>query len=271
MNDKAMMANNTPETNTQATDLLGVNLRGQHVVLMGTGGIGAEVARICQALDAKLTLVDRRIPAEMRETYSAHRWIEADITDAQALAKVAELLSGADALVVTSAVCPEESAQRWDDEDWHQRFGDVFQINVEAPMRLSQAFLAAHSQHANSTAAEAAGIRSRARIVLVGSMAGRMGGLVAGPQYAASKGALHTFVRWLALRAAPLGISVNGVAPGVTLTPMIDGRHFDASRIPAGRAAQPLEIARVVTFLASPASSYMHGQVVDVNGGAWIG
>lgn len=273
MNDKAMMANNTSETDTQATDLLGVNLRGQHVVLVGTGGIGAEVARICQALGAKLTLVDRRIPAEMREAYAAHRWIEADITDAQALAKVAALLSGAHALVVTSAVCPDESAQQWDDEDWHQRFGDVFQINVEAPMRLSQAFLAAHSQAANSV--DAGGIPSqppsRARIVLVGSMAGRMGGLVAGPQYAASKGALHTFVRWLALRAAPLGISVNGVAPGVTLTPMIDGRHFDASRIPAGRAAQPLEIARVVTFLASPASSYMHGQVVDVNGGAWIG
>lgn len=269
MNEKTLNAMSSLDT--KAADLLGVNLMGQHVVLVGTGGIGAEVARICQALGARLTLVDRHIPQAMRTTYSDHQWLEADITDPQALHKVVELFegSGADALVVTSAVCPDENAQQWDDTDWHDRFGDVFQVNVEAPMRLSQAFLAAHSRPSDT--AGDAGIRSRARIVLVGSMAGRMGGLVAGPQYAASKGALHTFVRWLALRAAPHGISVNGVAPGVTLTPMIDGRHFDASRIPAGRPAQPLEIARVVAFLASPASSYMHGQVVDVNGGAWIG
>jgi 3-oxoacyl-[acyl-carrier protein] reductase len=250
-------------------DLLGVNLVGQHIVLVGIGGIGRQVARICHALGARLTLVDRAIPETTRSAFAAQVCMEADITSEAALRALVDHAKEADALVVTSAVCPDESAQHWDDEDWHERFGGVFHVNVEAPMRLSQAYLAAHAARARCAAAHQTS--AGARIVLVGSMAGRMGGLLAGPQYAASKGALHTFVRWLALRAAPLGISVNGVAPGVTLTPMIDGRTFDATRIPVGRAAEPLEIARVVAFLASPASSYMHGQVVDVNGGAWIG
>ena len=254
---------------TPLADLLGINHTGQRVVLVGTGGIGAEVARICQAMGARLTLVDRRIAPALREAFAGHQCLEADITQQQALSEVVSCCGAADALVITSAVCPDESAQRWDDVDWHQSFSDLFQVNLEAPMRLCQAFLAAHSEQAAGRAS-LEGIASRARIVLVGSLAGRMGGLLAGPQYAASKGALHTFVRWLALRAAPLGISVNGVAPGVTVTPMIDGRSFDASRIPIGRPAQPLEIARVVAFMASPASSYLHGQVVDVNGGAWM-
>jgi NAD(P)-dependent dehydrogenase (short-subunit alcohol dehydrogenase family) len=75
-------------------------------------------------------------------------------------------------------------------------------------------------------------------------------------------------VRWLALRAAPHGVSVNGVAPGATATPMLQNETVDTRKIPVGRLADPIEIARVTAFLASPASSYMHGAVVDVNGGA---
>lgn len=254
-----------PGWSEEAADLLGVNLRGQRIVLVGVGGIGTEVGRICQALGARLTLVDPSMSETVRRTFRGHELLELDITDDEALRAVVQKCQGANALIVTSAVCPDEAGDRWDDAHWQERFDGVFRLNVQAPMRLGLAFLKAHATTPPQSH------RSRARLVLVGSMAGRMGGLLAGPQYAASKGALHTFVRWLALRAAPMGISVNGVAPGVTATPMIEGRRFDATRIPAGRAADPLEVARVVTFLASPASSYLHGQVVDVNGGAWIG
>jgi 3-oxoacyl-[acyl-carrier protein] reductase len=110
--------------------------------------------------------------------------------------------------------------------------------------------------------------RGTGRIVILGSLAGRSGGLLSGAQYASSKGALHTLVRWLALRAAPNGVSVNGVAPGATATPMIANEAVNVAKIPAGRVAEPIEIARVVAFLASPAASYMHGAVVDVTGRA---
>jgi len=55
--------------------------------------------------------------------------------------------------------------------------------------------------------------------VLVGSLAGRTGGLIAGPHYAASKGAAHALVKWLARHAAPQGVLVNAFAPASIETP----------------------------------------------------
>lgn len=59
---------------------------------------------------------------------------------------------------------------------------------------------------------------------------------------------------------------VNGVAPGLTDTPMIAGRGYDATARVIGRAADPAEIASVAVFLCSPGASYVSGAVVDVNG-----
>lgn len=246
-----------------ACQVLGVDLHGQHIALVGCGGIGIEVARICTALGAKLSVFDTCLPSQEQRDELAmaktHHWVEINLLDRTATTSVIAACQDVDALIVTSAICPDESQLDIGHDTWDACFDDVFSINVAAPMRLSLGVL------------QAMKVRGSGRIVLVGSMAGRNGGLLAGPQYAASKGALHTFVRWLALRAAPHGVSVNGVAPGVTVTPMIDGRVFDTSRIPVGRAADPREIARVISFFASPASSYLHGQILDVNGGAWIG
>lgn len=246
-----------------AADPLGTDMGGQRLVVVGAGGIGLEVARICAGLGAAVTLVDRQSPssaaAALLAAGQAHRWIEVDITQPLAQQQLLDCAGDADALVCTAAVCPDEAGLDPGGAAWEASFETVFGVNVAAPMRLSMQFLERMTE------------RGHGRIVLVGSMAGRNGGLLAGAQYAASKGALHTFVRWLALRAAPRGVCVNGVAPGVTDTPMIAGRRFDVARIPAGRAAAPAEIARVISFVASPACGYLHGQVLDVNGGAWIG
>jgi len=161
-----------------------------------------------------------------------------------------------DALIVTAAFLPAERDMEPGSAQWEESFRQVFQVNTCGPVLISQLAL-------NQMLKKKAG-----RIVILGSIAGRNGGLLSGVQYATSKGALHTLVRWLALRAAPHGVSVNGVAPGATATPMLQNETVDTGKIPAGRLADPIEIARVTAFLASPASSYMHGAVVDVNGGA---
>lgn len=82
--------------------------------------------------------------------------------------------------------------------------------------------------------------------------------------------------RSLAVDLAPLGIRVNVVGPGVTDTPMsaasladIDKSAMLMERIPLGRAADPVEIARVVSFLTSDAASYITGAFVPVDGG-WL-
>ncbi len=105
------------------------------------------------------------------------------------------------------------------------------------------------------------------KIVCIGSIAGRMGGLRAGPHYTSSKGAIHAFVKWAAKKGAPFGIYVNGIAPGPIDTPMIANQGYTADGIPLGRLGQPEDIAMAVVFLASQASNFITGQILDVNGG----
>ncbi len=107
--------------------------------------------------------------------------------------------------------------------------------------------------------------------VFVGSLAGRTGGLIAGPHYVASKGGVHAFVKWLARRAAPHGVLVNGVAPASVETAMMTDRPVDLARIPLARKASPEEVAWPIAFLCSAAASYICGAVLDVNGGVHMG
>ena len=112
--------------------------------------------------------------------------------------------------------------------------------------------------------------RRSGRIVMVGSLAGRMGGLIAGPHYVASKGGVHALVKWLARQAGPHGVLVNGVAPASVETPLMSEQPVDLERIPLGRKARPEEIAWPIAFLCSAASSYICGAVLDINGGVYM-
>jgi 3-oxoacyl-[acyl-carrier protein] reductase len=105
------------------------------------------------------------------------------------------------------------------------------------------------------------------KVVCLGSIAGRIGGVLAGPHYCASKGGIHAFVKWAAKKGAALGIYVNGVAPGPIVTPMTVNEPYRDEMVPLGRLGQPEDIAEVVVFLVSGASNFMTGNILDVNGG----
>lgn len=112
-----------------------------------------------------------------------------------------------------------------------------------------------------------------ARIVLIGSMAAQALAINSPASYVASKGAMMALARVAAGEAAPLGVSVNVVAPGAIDTPMLRGvmpkerdeAYFGATI--AGRAGSAEEIAAAVAFLASTKASYINGACIDVNGG----
>jgi 3-oxoacyl-[acyl-carrier protein] reductase len=102
-------------------------------------------------------------------------------------------------------------------------------------------------------------------------LAGRTGGLIAGPHYVASKGAVHALVKWFARQTGPKNVLVNGVAPASIETPMMRERPVDLERIPLGRMGRAEEIAWPIAFLCSDAASYICGAMIDVNGGVYMG
>lgn len=105
------------------------------------------------------------------------------------------------------------------------------------------------------------------KIVLIGSLSGKVGGVLYGPYYCATKGAIHSLTKWLAKNGAPHGILVNAIAPGPIRTPMGERAPFKDEMVPVGRLGQPEDIAEPVVFLASAASNFITGTVLDVNGG----
>jgi NAD(P)-dependent dehydrogenase (short-subunit alcohol dehydrogenase family) len=110
-------------------------------------------------------------------------------------------------------------------------------------------------------------------IVNMSSVASRLGGLPGGSHYAASKGAIDSFSLALAKEVGIEGIRVNAVRPGLIQTDIHDVHGGQAAMevlakgTPLGRSGTPAEVAQTVLWLASPASSYVHGAVLDVAGG----
>ena len=109
------------------------------------------------------------------------------------------------------------------------------------------------------------------RVINISSVIGQTGNY-GQTNYAASKSALFGFTKSLALELAPHGSTANAIAPGYTRTDMIDNVREDIqdrirSKIPLDRFADPNEIASVVGFLATERSSYITGEIINVNGG----
>lgn len=236
---------------------------GRHVLVTGGArGIGGAIATALADAGSHVTILDIADAASVVERIRARRGVVTDmVVDVSDRAAVADAVERAAARegrldVVATAAGVYGKATSVEEIDGEE-LATVMGVNFTGVLWTVQASL----PH----------LRVRGgQIVCVGSVAGKIGGVLAGPHYSASKGAVHTLVRWLAKAEAPHGIRANGVAPGAVDTPMIAGKGYQPGYCPMGRFADPEEIAQVVAFLASPASSYMTGTVVDVNGGYYF-
>jgi 3-oxoacyl-[acyl-carrier protein] reductase len=105
------------------------------------------------------------------------------------------------------------------------------------------------------------------------SIAGRNGGGPGAGPYSTAKAGLIAFTKSLSKELAPFGVRANAVSPGVIDTPfheVFSTPEMIASfvkGIPLGRVGKPVEVAKVIAFLASDAASYLVGETIEVNGG----
>jgi 2-deoxy-D-gluconate 3-dehydrogenase len=175
--------------------------------------------------------------------------------------EVAGGLGRLDILVNNAGLIRRAPAAEYSDDDWDR----VIEVDLTAAFRLARA------AGALMIASGRGG-----RIVNVASILAFQGGITV-PAYAAAKGGLAQLTKALANEWAAKGVNVNAIAPGYIETDVTTALRADPirnrqilDRIPAGRWGQPDDLAGAVVFLASPASRYVHGHVLAVDGG-WLG
>ena len=239
----------------------------QTVLVSGAAsGMGEASAREFAAAGAKVVLLDRnqesatRVAAEIGATSP----LIGDVSDPQfcrqAVAECLRRHQRLDVLVNAAGIILRADALNTSDAQWQR----VLDVNVNGVFFLSRAALEPMKK------------QRRGVIVNFGSIWGEVGaaGVVA---YCASKGAVHQITRAMALDHVKEGIRINAVCPGEVNTPMLVSQRSQpvtsqlleqlAETVPLGRLAEPIEIARVVLFLASASASYMTGSMVAVDAG----
>jgi 2-dehydro-3-deoxy-D-gluconate 5-dehydrogenase len=219
---------------------------------------GANVA--CHGREAKEASVCEKIRALGRRS----EYFSGDVADEQTCAALVEKTVAAfgtiDILVNNAGVIRRASAAEYSAAYWDE----VIAVDLTAVFRLSQ--LAGQQMLRQGRGG---------KIVSIASVLSFQGGVLV-PAYAAAKGGVAQLTRALSNEWAAKGINVNAIAPGYMVTDNTEALRNDAmrsrqilERIPAGRWGKPADLAGAAVFLCSPASDYVHGHVLVVDGG-WL-
>lgn len=229
-------------------------------------GIGKAIAHSLAEQKADVALSDiegeavKAVAAELASTFGVKAIsAQLNVLDADGIEgfvnRIASELGGLHILVNNAGITRDGLLVRMREEDWDS----VLDVNLKGVFLCTRA---------------AAKVMMRARfgkIVNIASVVGITGN-PGQANYAASKAGIIGFTKSVAKEFASRGIRVNAVAPGYIETDMTQGLSAEAKneflkKIPLGTLGQSEDVARVVTFLVSPAADYITGQVISVNGG----
>jgi NAD(P)-dependent dehydrogenase (short-subunit alcohol dehydrogenase family) len=249
---------------------VGPRLEGRTALVTGaTSNIGRAIA-IAFATERAHVVVSGRNPDRGAEVVNNIRagggsaaFVAADLNGSPAASRdlateATRVLGGRiDILVNNAGIFPASTTAATDEAT----FDEVYAVNVKAPYFLTAAI---------APAMVSAG---RGTIINLGSWIVRLA--VPSALYSSTKGAIETLTRAWAAEFGPLGVRVNAISPGVIRTPNPDGtdpgRHPVAEGMmhgtPAGASGTPDAIAHAAVYLASDDAAFVHGSVIDVDGG----
>lgn len=246
------------------------------LVTGGSRGIGAAITRTLAARGDRIAVHCRSDEATAHALVAdlpgeGHVVLKADLADDAAVAelvdKAVQGLGTIDVLVNNAGIYSDAPVHRSGYQDWMANWRQVLGVNLLGAAAVTWQVvdhLIAREQGPDG-----------GRIVMVGSR-GAYRGEPTAPSYGASKAGLHALTQSLAVSLAPLGIVVNGVAPGFVATDMTEdllsspaGEAIRAQS-PFGRAGRPDDIAAVIAFLTSPEAQWTSGAILDANGASYL-
>jgi len=244
-----------------------MKLRDKIALVTGAGrGIGRAIAIALAKEGASIVVndVDDRLAEETANEVKAMGCktlaIRADISSGFEVNRMVETtlrsFGRIDILVNNAGIFSSVPLESMSEDEWDR----VMKVNLKGVFLCSQAVVKSMKKQRSG------------KIVNIGSLAAKVGGIFAGANYAASKAGVICLTKSLAKQLASYGINVNAVAPGVIETDMTKNWPKDVKedflrQIPLGRFGTPEEVADAVLFLVSDRASYVTGATIDVNGG----
>ena len=242
-------------------------MEGKVAVITGAAkGIGRAIAKKFAEAGAYTVILDfdqksgEQTAAEFSNNYAESLFIKTDVSDPESLKRASDQVLAhfqrVDILVINAGISYLHSIDEISIEEWQR----VLHINLDGSFYTLKAFC----DHFVDDVGKVIFITSGSAITGTGG----------GMHYASSKAGQHGLMRAASKEFGPRGINVNAIAPRVIQTDILDTLYpDDASReallkkIPLRRIGQPEDIANLALFLASPESSYIHGQIILADGG----
>jgi 2-deoxy-D-gluconate 3-dehydrogenase len=244
------------------------SLAGRVAMVTGANtGLGQAIAIALAEAGADLIALGRTLPTETATAVLGHgrRFLSlsADLADIDAIPATVTTainwLGSVDILVNNAGLIRRNEAADFTAADWDA----VLDVNLKSAFFLTQA-VGRHMLQAG-----------RGKVINIASMLSFQGGIRVA-SYTASKSGLAGLTRLLANEWAGKGVNVNAIAPGYFATNNTAALRAEAernreilARIPAGRWGRPEDLAGAAVFLAAPASDYVHGAIIPVDGG-WL-
>ena len=243
-----------------------MSFRDKIVIVTGAAsGIGKCCSLSFAGKGAKVVVVDLNKKGvedtflKIKKRGSETIFIKADVSKKEEVESIVNITENnfgkIDILVNCAGICQIRDIEEITEQEWDK----MMSVNLKGTFFMCQFVLKEMKKY------------KEGKIVNLGSIAGEVGGIMVGANYAASKAGIICLTKSLAKYSAPYNININSVSPGFINTEMTKNFKYDPDTVPLGRIGTPEEVSDVILFLCSDAARYITGSNIDVNGGIYMG